>query len=318
MAMHAPDKLTSALDQISKTAQNLAAIGQARRKHEQERSLFDLHKKQAQLNLETAQAKNEGTALEHKMLEAQMNEYFKQQKTILDGKTAMIDTEEHKQKQTGMMADQVARQTINEDPQLRYGLAQRLNPSLAQVPGPQGGVVQGMQESQDTPEALPASAFDNVPEHILEPSMTGGKAHFKEGKPAAFILKRIKAFKAKGATLTPMEEEALFKDTHPTYNRDKVLTHARAMANDAAKADYRKSATPNEIVAMMPKAEEMLYGESVPRSKNSAVSKTSISPEASSDAGGESKSNQAPEGTLVKDATGKTLRKVSGKWVPQQ
>lgn len=261
MGFNGAKVFAGAIDQAQRSAQNLEAIRQARQKRQQEDEAFELNKKKANLELEEMRLKNSGTAVQQKMYEMQLKEYERQQKAIAQGKDAVLDQEEHKQTMQGKMAQTVARQVFNEDPQLQYELAQRLNPGLAQVPGPQGGMVQGRPEPTQTPEALP-DTMKSIPDKVLA---LDGKGGFKEGDRNKYALDRIKALKAQGIPLTRLEEEVLFKSSHPDYDRNKVINRARQMAKDVAETQGSAGVRPEDVEAMIPKAEEMLYGETIPR-----------------------------------------------------
>ena len=261
MGINGAKVFAGAIDQAQRSAQNIEAIRQARQKRKQEDEAFDLNKKKAQLELEGMKLKNSGTAMEQQMYAAQLKEYERQQKDIFQGKDAVLNQEEHKQTMQGRMAQTVAKQVFNQDPQLQYELAQRLNPGLAQVPGPQGGMVQGRPEPTQTPEALP-DTMDSMPSQVLERDPRGG---FKTGDRDKYAIDRIKALKAQGIPLTRLEEEVFFKSRHPEYDRNKVIVRARQMAKDVADAQGAAGVHPAEVEAMIPKAEEMLYGEVIPR-----------------------------------------------------
>ena len=250
-----------AIDQAQRSAQNLEAIRQARQKRNQENEAFELNKKKAQLELEGMRLKNSGTAMEQQMLATQLKEYERQQKAIFQGKDALIDQEEHKQSMQGRMAQTVAKQVFNQDPQLQMELAQVLNPGLATAPGPNGGMIQGVPEQSDTPEAMPET-IDSMPRTVLERDKSGG---FKEGDSKKYMIQRIQNLKARGIPLTMIEEESLFKHRHPEYNRNTVLIRARELAKDAAEQQGLTGVLPENIEAMLPQAEKMLYGESVNR-----------------------------------------------------
>lgn len=261
MGINGAKVFAGAIDQAQRSAQNIEAIRQARQKRKQEDEAFDLNKKKANLELEEMRLKNSGTAMEHKIRDFQLKEYERQQKARFQVKDDILDQEEHKQTMQGKMAQTVAKQVFNQDPQLQYELAQRLNPGLAQVPGPQGGMVQGRPEPTQTPEALP-DTMDSMPSQVLERDPRGG---FKTGDRDKYAIDRIKALKAQGIPLTRLEEEVFFKSRHPEYDRDKVITRARQMAKDVADAKGATGVHPDEVLAMIPKAEEMLYGEVIPR-----------------------------------------------------
>lgn len=261
MGINGAKVFAGAIDQAQRSAQNIEAIRQARQKRKQEDEAFDLNKKKANLELEEMRLKNSGTAMEHKMYDFQLKEYERQQKAQFQVKDDILDQEEYKQTMQGKMAQTVAKQVFNQDPQLQYELAQRLNPGLAQVPGPQGGMVQGRPEPTQTPQALP-DTMDSMPTNVLAPD---GKGGFKAGDRDKYAIDRIKALKAQGIPLTRLEEEVFFKSRHPEYDRDKVITHARQMAKDVADAQGATGVHPAEVEAMIPKAEEWLYQETIPR-----------------------------------------------------
>lgn len=315
MGINGAKVFAGAIDQAQRSAQNLEAIRQARQKRQQEDEIFELNKKKAQLGLEEMKLKNSGTAMEQQMYAAQLKEYERQQKAIAQGKDAVLDQEEHKQTMQGKMAQTVAKQVFNEDPQLQYELAQRLNPGLVQVPGPQGGMVQGRPEPTQTPQALP-DTMDSMPTNVLAPN---GKGGFKAGDRDKYALDRIKALKAQGIPLTRLEEEVFFKSRHPEYDRNKVIVRARQLAKDTADAKGATGVHPSEVEAMIPKAEEMLYGETIPRKGQNP--KSEIAPLNDPAKEGPIKKqikSEAPEGTIVKNAKGESLIKKGGKWVPQQ
>ena len=270
MGLNGAMVFAGAVDEMQKSARNLEAIRQARKAQDQKSEELDFQRKKNALTLEEMRLKNSGTSMQQQMFASQMKEYERQQKMIHDGNTATIDQAEHKETQRGLMAQTVARQVFSQDPALQETLAASLSPRRSQVPGPQGGMIEGTQAPENTPEAVP-SAFDNVPDNVLSPD---GKGGFKQGSRSGFTISRIKALKEQGAPLLPQEEEALFKEKHPTYDRNKVLSHARQMAKDEAEANGEVGLNYQNVAKMVPQAEKMLYGESIPRQSKGAKTET--------------------------------------------
>lgn len=259
----------SAVDRIQQTAKNLQALQDARKRRQREDEIFKLNKQRAEIQLKEAELKGEGTAIQNQVQKQLMNEYFKQQDTINKGRDAQIDFTEHQQMQQGQEAKAVAKSVLQNDPVVQSMVAQRINPSLAVVPGPNGGMIQGQDESVDnTPEAVP-SAFDNVPQTPLEPTIEKGKMALKKGKTGDLINKRIDTLKKSGVPLLPEEQYFDYRkslaDQGIKYNRNAVLVKARQMAIDQASADGVpvKNISQQQWIEQIPNAEEALYGKSM-------------------------------------------------------
>lgn len=252
----------SAVDEMQRSAKNLWTLQQARKKRDQEDQIFEINKKKANLSLEEAALKNQTTSIQNQTQKALMDDYFKQQKTINDGKDAQIDQEEHRQMQNGEQASRVAKTIYQNDPMVQSMVAQRINPRLTTVPGPNGGMVTGEDASIDnTPEAVP-SAFSNIPENPMKASLTSKGFVLKSQKQAEFIANKIEKQKAAGIPLLPEEQYFDYRNTLAKqgikYNRGAVLRQAK----DLVKSEGGKDAivTPKMIADMIPEAENSLYG----------------------------------------------------------
>ena len=246
----------AAANQIQETANNLAAIREARLKRKEEQDLRDINKKKAELEVKAMEAKGEMTAFQLDLLKSQQKEYFKQQRIINDGDTAKINQEEHNQAQKLETAGKIAQATFPE--------AQDF---LAQTIGPGGRPIQGMAEREITSEAMP-SVFESMPEDVLEPNAEG--TGFKTGNKEEYAMKRINALKSSGTALTPDEEFFVYnnklKNQGMRYNKSDVIRTARQMAIDSSEKDKlgRPKLTAQSIKDMLPEAEKSLYGESSP------------------------------------------------------
>lgn len=275
----------SAVNQIQSSAKNLQAISEAKRRRQQEDTIFDLKKQEAQIKLKQAEATGQTTDLQNQFLKTQMDQYFKQQDTINKGKDAQITQVEHQQTQAGQQADKVARHVAQNDPMVRSMLAERLNPSLAQ-----GGAVmqpnasqsgqmmespQGQDMNQDnTPEAVP-STLQSTPKDLLQPTQGKGGFSFKSGTNGyrnSVIAKKIEQIKASGGQLTPDEQAFDIKMRFPDYKRGAVVSEARKMALDEAKSNDpgAKGISADAIRKFIPEAEKMLYGETVTQPESSS------------------------------------------------
>lgn len=301
----------SAAGQMRKSAQNLQAINEAKRKRTQEDEIFDLNKQAAQIKLKQAAAQGQTTDIQNKILQGQMDEYFKQQETINKGKDAQISAAEHQETQDAQQAGHVAKTVYQNDPTVRSMVAQNINPRLAETAGPDGGMVQGQDAGYDNTQPAVPSSLESTPTDLLEPTMGKGGAGFKTGSKdyrAATIGKKIDALKASGVQLTPDEQTFDFQRRHPKYSRDAVLKSARQMALDEAKGidPGAKGVGLNDVKKMIPQAEQLLYGESMsaPQDKSQAdVSQAGL---------GKIKSN-APSGKVkVLGPDGKHY------WLPQE
>lgn len=251
----------SAVDTMQQSAKNIQAIRDARKKRERDDQLFDLNKKKAEMGLKESELKGESTSIQNQTQRALMNEYFKQQGMINDGKNAEIDQVEHQQMAQGEQAHNVAKSIYQSDPMVQSMVAQRINPRLATVPGPNGGMVQGQDATMDnSPDAVP-SAFSGVPDNPLKPSLTAKGFTFKSQKQNEFIANKIEKQKASGVPLLPEEQYFDYRNTLQKqgikYNRGAVLKQAK----DLAKAEQGdKFVTPKQIADMIPEAENSLYG----------------------------------------------------------
>lgn len=318
----------AAVDQAQKSAQNLQAIREARIKRQQEQQMFDLKKKKMELDIQASELKGENTAIQNRIQQSMFDEYTKQQKSIFDGQNAQIDQVEHTEMQKGTQAGNVAKTLFRTSPDVQSFVAYNINPSLGLHPGlnPMGtkesGVMQGQDtEGRATPEAVP-SAFDNMPDTVLAPTIKDGKMVYQKGKPEDLQFKRIDALKKKGAPILPDEArfhaEYEFKKKHPKYNRGEVLKMARQLAIDESTTGKIKgTANPQSIKFNIPKAEEMLYGESMPQYQDPNPEKNygGVSPiPMKKDNKAQAKSS-VKEGTIaVNKKTGQKLIFTGGKW----
>lgn len=170
MALKSFVVFNSAVDQMQNSAKNLESIQNARLRLRQQQELLSNKKKESDLRLKNLELTGEGTALQNQMLKTQMDEYFKQQKAVQDGHTATINMEEQNQTSQAKQAGEIAKAAYQSDPQLQLSVAQRLNPRLGAVPGPEGGTVVGQ---------MGYDMMDNTPEAVdpnpLEPKYVGGK-----------------------------------------------------------------------------------------------------------------------------------------------
>lgn len=254
----------SAVDQIQASAKNLQALQDARKKRKQEDEMFDINKKKAELDLKASELKGESTSIQNKIQKSLMDEYFSQQKMINDGKNAQIDQVEHQQTTQLDRAKNVAGTILKTDPLVQSMVAQRINPRLATVPGPNGGMIQGQDMSgqiDDTPEAVP-SAFSGVPENPLQPSLGANGFTLKSQKQKDFIASKIEKQKKAGIPLLPEEQYFDYRHTLEKqgikYNRGAVLNQAKNLVKLEAGKDA--IITPKMIADMIPEAEKALYG----------------------------------------------------------
>lgn len=216
----------SAMDEMQKSAKNLQAIAGARAKHEQAKAKLENDGKIAQAKLKNLELTGENTAIQNKLLEQQYKEYMSQQQTILDGQGAALDMEEHSNAQTGREAQKVAKFAYATDPDVKSLVAQHVNPRLQRVPGPQGGIVEGTPENENTPVAPNPNP--------LEPKYVNGKLNRFERKPY---------------------KSSTEKEKQPSYND--VLKLARDMAKD----DTSQGPLANKIKKYLPEAKRIVYNQ---------------------------------------------------------
>jgi len=227
------DVVIHAIDGMRKSAENLQAIQEAKRKRQQENELLQLSKQEAQIKLKKAAAEGKTTDLQNQILEQQMNEYFKQQETIQKGKEAEIKQVEGREQATFSQAGNFVK-NIAQTPEGRSLVLQTINPALApprEAFNDQGeqimsypGQQQAIQPQEapiaspapiSTPTATPApTATKSVFEERMKPRLQLGKDRMSfdrvEEKPKEFFLRRIQEKRANGQELTP-EENILWK-----------------------------------------------------------------------------------------------------------
>lgn len=268
MGISAAVIFNSARDQLAKSAQNLQAIGEAKRKRQMEDDLFKLNKQKAETELEIMKKSGKTTDLQNQLLQGQIDNYFKNQNTINAGKTAMIQQAEHDEVMKARQAGSIAKEAE------KAMVIETINPALAQAPGPNGGMVQGTDTTvDDTPEAIPSQV--QAAEGMTVPRFGKGSLSFDKAnkdQKAEFLKNRIGQLKQAGAPLTPDEQEYDFKQRHPGYNRGKVLNEARRIAIEEAKANGLGKDAPISIEDLkrnIPKAEELLYNESMSKGASS-------------------------------------------------
>ena len=219
----------SAVDQLRNSAKNIEAINMARSKHEQQRKTMETEQKLAEAQFENEKAKGTRTAMENQVLQIQLNEFKKQQKSILDGQGSMIDQAEQKETQKGKQAAVIAKTAYQRDPYVQMSVAAHVNPQMARVPGPQGGTVMGKVDDPGNTEA--------VNPNPLEPVYSGS---------------RLARFGRKPYKSTTTQEK---KPSH-----DEVLKLAREMAAD----DTSQVPLAEKIKKHLPQAKKIVYNEPEP------------------------------------------------------
>lgn len=106
----------SAVRQFQSSQKNLMAISQARKKMERDEQLSDLKKRKAELDLEEGEITGSLNKVKRDFLKGQIDEYFKQEKTISEGRAAMIDQAEAKESAMSDQSMGLAKQVIKNDP----------------------------------------------------------------------------------------------------------------------------------------------------------------------------------------------------------
>jgi len=222
--------MAGAVDSMRKSADNLAALQEAKRKRQQEDEILKLNKQEMKIKLQKAAAEGKTNDLQNQMLELQMKEYFKQQEDIAKGKAAEINQVELQEKNRLNQAGGFVKNVAQSGPEGRSLVLQTINPALA--PPREAFNAQGEQimsyPGQDQRQAVhPSAAPTSTPTPISVP--TGKKSVFEEPikprlqigkdrmsferveeKPKEFFIRRIQEKKAQGIALTP-DEEALWR-----------------------------------------------------------------------------------------------------------
>jgi hypothetical protein len=114
----------AAMNKMQETRKNLLAIKQARQKMEQDNELFDLRKKKAELDLETANREGKVSDLEYDILSVQNKEYLKQEEQKRKGTVASIKIAEHQQRGVAEQALNWAKIGFKSDPRGVLGFLQ--------------------------------------------------------------------------------------------------------------------------------------------------------------------------------------------------
>lgn len=109
----------AALSTYNKSRQDYQATQAAKEKSKREQEMFDLKKKKAQIELEEARQTGKISDLNFKIYKSQADEYFKEQKKIMEGKSAQVNIAEENSMQGMKKSEQVAKNIFESDPILQ-------------------------------------------------------------------------------------------------------------------------------------------------------------------------------------------------------
>lgn len=252
----------SAIDSMRDSAKNLQAITEARQKMEQDKQIFDIKKKEAELQLKNEEIKGQRSQLEIDYLRDALKNQTKNDKAILKGNEAALNQEEHANAMAFKSSGSIAEQLFNNDSHVKAVTQQ-------QVAGP---VIGEDTTIDNTPEAIDdqAQLFDDIPSSRLAMN-SSGKIGAVKVDASDELFRRILDYKKKNPDIAlKPEAQALFDKKMGVkggYNRGSVVRAAIDMASKS-----QLGATPENVRAMIPEAEKILY----PDAKTGAITNNEL------------------------------------------
>src|SRR3990167_10250880 len=122
----------AAVDQATKTAEQVENIRQARAKLNQNQQIFDLKKKEVTAKIEAASLKNEGTVIDNQLRRKILEKQFNQQKDIYKGQEAQLNQTEHAVVKKGQMLHEFAAKLFETNPSVQASARGQAQPEAVQ------------------------------------------------------------------------------------------------------------------------------------------------------------------------------------------
>jgi len=207
------------------------------------------------------------TAMQNKYMEQMMGDMFKQEKTINDGKNAMIDQAEHKETEKATMYGKLAESIFEADPDVKNYASQIMNPGV--IDDSRGGAIVGSQEGQ-TPPAL--ESFLKTSRASSAPTINAsGKFGIKSVTAKDNAIRKIQNAKDQGRPLLQEEQDLIAGQFGIKPDKEKEITRSDVMklSQELSKSQYDKLAYDDEtslselIEKNMITAEKLLKGEPI-------------------------------------------------------
>lgn len=227
----------SAVKQLQSSQKNIEAITQARQKLEREKELFDLKKKQAEINLKESEMSGQLTQFQLDQQKELQKAYEKQQKGIFNAQNTLLSATEQKQADTSLSAMALAKNVYKQSPEVQTYVKTLADQALTPPIAPQ--------QSQ--------SVFDTPVKPVVE---RGSKGLFqqKDLSQKEYYMDLINKKRARGEQLKPVEQEFFNKnvgiESKSDYSRKDVVDLARKLANDSGLS----------IKSYLKEAEDLLSG----------------------------------------------------------
>lgn len=117
-------RFNTAIDRYFSTSENLREIDEAKTANIRSGEVYDIEKKTADLKLKKAQIEGGMTDIDYKIHKSRMDDYFKSQKAIQDGKAAQISVAEQSEMKANKSAQQEAANIAKTDPEVNGQIVQ--------------------------------------------------------------------------------------------------------------------------------------------------------------------------------------------------